>query len=287
MNREMLILRNPGAPFGLTAPVSETERMNRILAETEAINRQNKERTDRMMNTHLPPSPSFVDSFVPNPSGLPRPVRPYMAGLGRWLTAARLEQATGFRDETAYGYCFNNPVTYVDPSGDYPQSTAMTPPWETGIYPGMPQPNCNTWTGLPTGGVRPPLPPGQSYTANCCQARDQWPNVKWFWDQNALHGPWDYKWQGYDDGGNCNFGIAGNCMGIPLDVLLRAAGFYKSVVQHRPVGPIQVWPYGNDAQKQALIIRCYCDAQRNSQAFQQKCERKCPPPYQNWMGDGP
>ncbi len=43
------------------------------------------------------------------------PGRPYMAGLGRFLTAVRADEwAAG---EHPYGYALNNPVTYTDPSG--------------------------------------------------------------------------------------------------------------------------------------------------------------------------
>jgi hypothetical protein len=42
-----------------------------------------------------------------------------MAGLGRFLTAARLaEQIAG---EHPYGYAFNNPIDYTDPTGLQPQ----------------------------------------------------------------------------------------------------------------------------------------------------------------------
>ncbi len=61
-------------------------------------------------NLHPKPQPN------PNPHPFwPKPGRPYMAGLGRFLTAARLaEQMAG---EHPYGYALNNPVTYTDPSG--------------------------------------------------------------------------------------------------------------------------------------------------------------------------
>ncbi len=53
---------------------------------------------------------------VPNSGSLPSPLgRPYMAGLGRFLTAARL--AEYLRGEEPYAYAMNNPITYVDPHG--------------------------------------------------------------------------------------------------------------------------------------------------------------------------
>jgi hypothetical protein len=44
--------------------------------------------------------------------------RPYMAGLGRWTTQARLQEQLGGEHPYAYANC--NPVTYVDPDGDKP-----------------------------------------------------------------------------------------------------------------------------------------------------------------------
>ena len=52
------------------------------------------------------------------------PRRAYMAGLGCFLTAARLaEQLIG---EHPYGYALNNPVTYADPSGLSPGGDLVT-----------------------------------------------------------------------------------------------------------------------------------------------------------------
>ena len=51
--------------------------------------------------------------------------RPYMAGLGRWTTQARLqEQLAG---EHAYAYAMCNPVSYVDPTGNLPQRGRPSP----------------------------------------------------------------------------------------------------------------------------------------------------------------
>lgn len=57
---------------------------------------------------------------VPGHCGMPRHQghRHYMAGLGRFLTQARLDAQ--LRGEHPYSYALNNPVTYSDPSGEEP-----------------------------------------------------------------------------------------------------------------------------------------------------------------------
>lgn len=51
--------------------------------------------------------------------------RPYMAGLGRFLTAARL--AEQLKGEHLYAYAFNNPTIDTDPSGLNPQKQKKPP----------------------------------------------------------------------------------------------------------------------------------------------------------------
>ena len=53
--------------------------------------------------------------FGPGSLSLPARARHYMAGLGRFLTAARLQEQ--LEGEHPYGYALNNPVTYTDPTG--------------------------------------------------------------------------------------------------------------------------------------------------------------------------
>jgi hypothetical protein len=91
-------------------------------------------------------SGSMPSSLVgPGSLSLPVLFRHYMAGLGRFLTAARLQEQ--IEGEHPYGYALNNPMTYTDPSG---MQVGVAPP--TG-YPFPP-----TWFPPAPSPVRPPLP---------------------------------------------------------------------------------------------------------------------------------
>lgn len=68
-------------------------------------------------------APKLGPSFPGGISGR----RPYMGGLGRFLTEARLAERLG--GEHPYAYALNNPTTYVDPDGMQPKK-----PWK-GIPP--------------------------------------------------------------------------------------------------------------------------------------------------------
>jgi RHS repeat-associated protein len=87
--------------------------------------------------------------------------RPYMAGLGRFLTAAKLaEQLAG---EHPYSYAFANPIKYTDPTGLSPECKDP-PPYYSG----------------PRGGQTDPAYWHNTYTYH--------PNLTFFWDQ----GFWGY-----------------------------------------------------------------------------------------------
>jgi hypothetical protein len=51
-----------------------------------------------------------------------RPGRPYMPGLGRFITQAQLEMVMG--GEHPYGYANNAPMMYADPTGERPCTSA-------------------------------------------------------------------------------------------------------------------------------------------------------------------
>jgi len=73
------------------------------------------------------------------------------------------------------------------------------------------------------------------------------------------HGRWDYKYQygrQYANCGNFNFGAVGTAVGIPEEVLVRAAGWAQSRAGTTEKD-YSVWyslpPYGDDPADQAWI----------------------------------
>lgn len=124
--------------------------MSENLAEMLELKRQNEERRNNSIPKEMqaPMNPKQVVDFNEknrNRTGgsnrppffqphLPKqPGRPYMAGLGRFLTAARLaEQIAG---EHPYGYAFCNPTTYVDPSGLEPCGQPQKSVTQIGLWP--------------------------------------------------------------------------------------------------------------------------------------------------------
>jgi len=80
----------------------------------------------------------------------------------------------------------------------------------------------------------------------------------WFYQMVRNGGPWDYKQSGrnYQDFGNFNYGAVGYSIGIPVTMLLRAAGWAQS----RAGTSLKAWgvwwensPYGDDPHDQRLI----------------------------------
>ncbi|WKZ79022.1 MAG: hypothetical protein QY327_06675 [Fimbriimonadaceae bacterium] len=109
------------------------ERQKKMMEEVDRMNRESKARQEALMaqalgrplptvpswqaetqQPHVPGIPSEPSVGPPFPGGIPGR-RPYMAGLGRFLTEARLAERLG--GEHPYAYAMDNPTTYVDPDG--------------------------------------------------------------------------------------------------------------------------------------------------------------------------
>lgn len=93
------------------------------LAEMLELQKKNAEQRLRRLSPTVPQPPS-PPAFQGRPQpgfGTGQMRRNYMAGTGRFLTAARM--AERIAGEHPYGYAFDNPVTYTDPSGNSPSMT--------------------------------------------------------------------------------------------------------------------------------------------------------------------
>ena len=80
----------------------------------------------------------------------------------------------------------------------------------------------------------------------------------WFFHMVRNGGPWDYKQGGrqFADFGNFNFGAVGYAMGIPEQILLRAAGWAQSQAGTSASSWSYWWwltPYGDDPMDQKMI----------------------------------
>jgi hypothetical protein len=107
--------------------------------------------------------------------------RGYATEEAIFLTRVRIEQQLA--GEKPYSYALGNPTTYVDPTGD--QAHAGHPPYGSGT----------------DNRGRPALPPGQSYSNNCCKYYGT-RNKQLGWTAQSVYdyfrdmrdcGPMDYK----------------------------------------------------------------------------------------------
>lgn len=160
--------------------------------------------------------------------------RYYDASAGKFLS----EDPLGFvGGGNFYAYVENNPVDDMDPFGLQ---------------------NCNCDV--------PKHPDDADPEKNIQDAENH--GYRWWYNTVSQgHGPWDYKYYQnvshpeFDDFGNFNYGATGAAVGIPLDLLLRGAGWAKL----RLLGPSdpfgRPWDrsgnYGNQPEKNQQIINGY------------------------------
>ncbi|MCC5463786.1 polymorphic toxin type 44 domain-containing protein [Pelosinus baikalensis] len=112
----------------------------------------------------------------------------------------------------------------------------------------------------------PKTPPGVSIDANVKEAREYAAShsraevYQWFYDSVKNGARWDFKQLGseYQEFGNYHYGVIGNALEIPEQVLLRAAGW----AQYRAGTSELGWgtffgcePYGDDPEDQEWIKR--------------------------------
>ena len=188
-----------------------------------------------------------------------------------------------------YSYVRNNPVNYTDPSGmviaRYEDVTwvfataivfspmgwffnGMSPAHLLDRFGRGPSASGPTKVSTPTKPAAqpcpfvPPSPPGVSLAANIAVAQQhQAINIneyQWFKSQVGPKRPWDYKRMDlakYERFGNFNYGATGAAMGIPSQVLLRAAGYYQPAkAQEGYYGAFfGSPPYGDDPADQVWI----------------------------------
>jgi hypothetical protein len=83
-------------------------------------------------------------------------------------------------------------------------------------------------------------------------------DMMWFYNQVRNKGPWDFKQMGpeYTDFGNFHYGAVGRAIGVPEQVLLRAAGWAQSRAG-TTLNSFGHWtkdaPYGDDPDDQIHI----------------------------------
>jgi RHS repeat-associated protein len=147
--------------------------------------------------------------------------RYYHPTLQRFISEDPIGFAAG--DINFYVYVANNPINFTDPFGlDKEKKCAQVPLAPTGV-------SVDTNIRLAEQLSVAPIDPLFGY--------GEWLGRVW------LRGAWDYKRRGlaYETFGNFNYGATGAAMGIPQDVLLRAAGLVQMV--NGPCDPSNGYPW--------------------------------------------
>ena len=195
----------------------------------------------------------------------------YAPDIGRWINRDPISEAGGVN---LYAMVGNNPVNSVDAYG---------------LEPVVPVVLISPFTGKkdynPHGrnGVILMKPAGVDIMANIQVAKSHSvlsnpkSSLQWFNSMVKYKGPWDYKSQiecpytakgwslANEDFGNFHYGVVGRAAGIPLEVLLSAAGYAqqkdgaksagsgKPGLFYSPVGG--TFPYGDDHRDAEMIKR--------------------------------
>jgi len=159
--------------------------------------------------------------------------------LQRFISDDPIEFLGG--DVNLYAYVGNNPINFTDPFGlDKEKKCPQIPLTPSGV---SVDDNIRLAEDLSSAPVDPLFGYGE------------WLGKVW------PRGVWDYKRRGdFKPFGNFNYGATGAAMGIPLDVLLRAAGVVQMVGgPYDPNNGYPWWlpPYGDQPWDQSVIKSGY------------------------------
>lgn len=189
--------------------------------------------------------------------------------IGRFVSADTvIPDYTDPQSLNRYSYVKNNPLMYVDPTGNFEVSVGWGDKnwtWNSDWVDGLFSNNSQHFTTIaPT---PPPAPPGVNVNDNIAIAKDySWLNpgaLVAFYQNVQNYGIWDYKRQGhqYENFGNFNYGATAAAMGIPYYLAQNAAGIYQQLKGAAAAGrgtPVVGWPYGDDL-KDAMQIKAGYD----------------------------
>ena len=140
-------------------------------------------------------------------------MRDYDPTLGRYLQADPLGLVDG---ASVYGYALQNPGRYTDFFGLQTDQSSDNPN-RSG------ESSCNCV--CPIVPLHPEDVDIDQNIRDALERQHPW-DLNWFYDQVKTGGPWDYKQRNisYENFGNFNYGATGVAMGIPYEILRRAAG---------------------------------------------------------------
>lgn len=192
--------------------------------------------------------------------------RYYTSRAGRFMTLDPLLGQPGAPQSwNRFSYVWNMPLSFADPNGLCGESEAFVGPTQpcdigfgmniyvwgetvyfTGVWGNMYDSASERAARVPRIADAPcpmfvPIaPPNANLDQNIAEAETHRPAIfaeyQWFKSQVGPWGPQDYKRidRKYEPFGNFNYGAVGAAMGIPDEVLKRAAGYYQSKANRKP-----------------------------------------------------